>query len=363
MSSPKIVIVGAGAVGLFCGLRLAERGADVTVIDGDAPPPGGASASLAAAGMLSPIAEALTEPETAHPQRRDLALASFDLWRAASAPLAAHARFEGALVLGPNVEALKREMEALGRRHDMMTRAAIGSRFRVDPADVEGLYVADDGVIDPPAMLAALKDALTAIGGRVLYDIEAEAIIQKPWRRVRCLGGELLSADHVVIAPGVWARDSLFDIAPALKLVRPAKGALAEVVLESDAPINIRGPGFYLAPRSGGEAVLGATMEFDTFDRRADAHKVDALLEAVERALPQQVRRTARPPWAGVRPMSPDWSPMIGLNGEPGILVAAGHSRNGWLLAPVTAAIISAYVFGEEIAPLWAAFSPERFET
>jgi glycine oxidase len=57
--------------------------------------------------------------------------------------------------------------------------------------------------------------------------------------------------------------------------------------------------------------------------------------------------------------MSPDWAPMIGTGGE--CLVAAGHSRNGWLLAPITAEIISAFVFGDPIGPLWAAFAPDRF--
>jgi glycine/D-amino acid oxidase-like deaminating enzyme len=45
-----------------------------------------------------------------------------------------------------------------------------------------------------------------------------------------------------------------------------------------------------------------------------------------------------------------------------GILVAAGHSRNGWVLAPITAEIITAYVFGAELSPAWAALSPQRFE-
>jgi glycine oxidase len=60
--------------------------------------------------------------------------------------------------------------------------------------------------------------------------------------------------------------------------------------------------------------------------------------------------------------MSPDGWPLIGASGE-GLLVAAGHSRNGWLLAPVTAEIITAYVFGANIAPPWAALSPQRFES
>ena len=49
---------------------------------------------------------------------------------------------------------------------------------------------------------------------------------------------------------------------------------------------------------------------------------------------------------------------MIGPTGEA-FCVAAGHSRNGWLMAPITAEIITAYVFGAEIPPEWAALSPE----
>jgi glycine oxidase len=57
--------------------------------------------------------------------------------------------------------------------------------------------------------------------------------------------------------------------------------------------------------------------------------------------------------------MSPDGWPMIGRSGD--VLIAAGHSRNGWLLAPITAEIITAYVMGADIPPEWAALSPDRF--
>ena len=57
--------------------------------------------------------------------------------------------------------------------------------------------------------------------------------------------------------------------------------------------------------------------------------------------------------------MSPDSWPMIGPSGD--VLIAAGHSRNGWLLAPITAEIITAYVMGADIPAEWAALSPDRF--
>jgi glycine oxidase len=82
-------------------------------------------------------------------------------------------------------------------------------------------------------------------------------------------------------------------------------------------------------------------------------------LAAAEALLPGEVKQGERA-WAGIRPMAPDGWPIIGPSGE-GVYVAAGHSRNGWLLAPITAEIISAYVLGAEIAPEWAALSPQRF--
>jgi glycine oxidase len=80
---------------------------------------------------------------------------------------------------------------------------------------------------------------------------------------------------------------------------------------------------------------------------------------AAGRLLPGEVKLTGKV-WTGIRPMSPDGWPMIGPTPE-GIYIAAGHSRDGWLMAPITAEIITAYVFGQEIPPEWAALSPERF--
>jgi glycine oxidase len=53
---------------------------------------------------------------------------------------------------------------------------------------------------------------------------------------------------------------------------------------------------------------------------------------------------------------------MIGPSGPDGCYVACGHSRNGWLLGPLTGQILAAQVLGEPIEDLWAAFTPDRFE-
>jgi glycine oxidase len=172
--------------------------------------------------------------------------------------------------------------------------------------------------------------------------------------------GRVFEADAVVLAPGAWATDKIMSVAPGLKHVRAGKGMLAEVEFARTLGPNLRAGAFYLAQRRE-DAVLGATLEYDRFDRKVDRAKLAELHAAAERLLPGEVKLTERA-WAGIRPMSPDGWPMVGPTGD-GILLAAGHSRDGWLMAPITAEIITAYVFGNEIHPEWAALSPERFDT
>ena len=105
-------------------------------------------------------------------------------------------------------------------------------------------------------------------------------------------------------------------------------------------------------------AMSGATMEPGRYDRRVERAKVDQLVAAARLVLGDEIADVGRA-WTGIRPMSPDGWPMVGRSGD--VLVAAGHSRNGWLLAPVTAEIITAYVFGADIPERWAALSPGRF--
>ena len=65
--------------------------------------------------------------------------------------------------------------------------------------------------------------------------------------------------------------------------------------------------------------------------------------------------------WAGLRPGTPDDLPILGATPTPGYYVAAGHFRDGILLAPVTAHVMAQVVCVSkpdyEIAP----FSFARF--
>jgi len=352
-----VIVVGGGAIGLFCAVRLRMGGARVWLLESGPEHPTYYTpiASAAAAGMLAPIAEA----PSAHER---VALESFDLWKEfrQGAEWADGVRFDGAVVVrssAADASAFAANAARLGQKVSTLSagefRKRTGFRAKVDHA----LFVEAEGTADPLRVLTGLAMQAHALGVLRLYDTDASELTATT---VTTHEGKVFEADAVVLAPGAWATEKLMAIAPALKQVRAGKGMLAAVELERRLGPNLRAGDFYLAQRRE-DAVLGATLEFDRFDRKVDRAKIAELHAAAERLLPDEVKLTERA-WAGIRPMSPDGWPMIGPTGQ-GILLAAGHSRDGWLMAPITAEIITAYVFGNEIPANWAALSPERFET
>lgn len=350
----SVVIVGAGVIGLFSAVRLAQAGARVTVLEaeGEDLTVFGPAASTAAAGMLAPLGEA-PSPNDA------LALTSYDLWKRfqVEAEWADGARFDGGVVLlesAGEAQAFVQRVQSMGRRAESLSASQFRKRTGLRTKVQHAVFVEDEGVADPLRVLSGLAMQARALGVTFEYNREAETVTRS---RATAYGGEVFEADAVVLAPGFWGCKGLQEAAPALANITPAKGHLVSVMLEAPLAPNVRGPGFYVAQRRE-DVVLGATLEPGNFTRRVEPVRVDELLAAAEAALPDAVKPAGRA-WAGVRPMSPDGWPIVGPSGE--VLVAAGHSRNGWLLAPVTAEIITAYVFGAEISPAWAALSPARF--
>lgn len=352
--STRVVIVGAGVIGLFCALRLAKAGAKVIVLEGERDDftVYGPTASLAAAGMLAPLGE-----EAGDSELQQLALVSFDMWRQQSkgALWQDGLRFDGAVVVSTDPAALVARTQALGRNAVALNAAQWRKRAGFEARIDSGVFIEDEGIADPIRVLSGLAMDGRRHGVQTLF---AHDVGEVTASSVESYEGGVFEADAVLLAPGAWGTDALKQAAPALKLVRAAKGQLVPVTLARSLGPNIHAPGFYLTRRMEDDVVLGATLEFDRFDRHATDKGADDLLAAAELVLPGEVRRRERG-WAGIRPMSPDGAPMVGRSGD--VWVAAGHSRTGWLLAPLTAEIVTAQIMGEELAPLWNRFSPDRF--
>ncbi len=125
----------------------------------------------------------------------------------------------------------------------------------------------------------------------------------------------------------------------------------------------VRTPDIYIIPRSDRRILLGATLEDAGFDKRTDAETIERLYKAATAVVPKIGQMRIHDAWAGLRPASPDGLPILGATAIPGYYAATGHYRDGIMLAPITAEVMTSLIVGRESTFDLAAFSPCRFAT
>ena len=376
-----VAIVGGGVIGLMSGWRLARRGLTVALFDARA---AGSGTSSAATGMLA--AEAEHEP--GGDPLLDLARESLALWPSCRDALEA----EGGHAIdywekGTLVVAIGRdEVERLRARHRLQVAAGLDARWMTGSAvrDLEpglrpsvsaGILCPGDHQVDPPRVLEALREAFRVAGGLLVEGVAVERLDLEGGRVAGIVvEGEVCRAGTVVLATGAVAgSDGLLPETLRLPL-RPLKGqsmALRARPIRGRAgaggnrglPIDhvIWTAEVHLAPKSDGRLIVGATMEEAGFDPHLTAGGLYALLDGVRRVLPGVEEMAVESVWAGFRPTTEDDAPVIGASGIPGLALALGHHRNGYLLAPVTAQAIEDLVVSGRVAGAAERFGIGRF--
>ena len=312
-------MVGAGVFGLSVAVSLQALGLPVTLTD---PSPGAPNASSVAAGLIAPISEAIFDPVAA--SRYDLLMAAHHAWRMFAERWVLSVDRSGVVLCGDHSSALSR-LGAAGEPHAL------------------GYWVADDRVENPATALRDLRAAFLGMGGMI--DV-------RTWTQ-----GDLRNPVVLAVGPGGSA---LTGLAPELHHLAPIKGQIAIAPHgPTDGP-TLRWTGGYLAPQPGG-ARIGATMEPGRSDTQVEPEAIAALGDQALAYAPGLDLRDLKGQ-AGVRMGTPDGLPLVGPSRTPGVWLATGARRNGWLLAPLVGAIIAAYFTGNDPGPWAARMDPRRFE-
>ncbi|MCB0858088.1 MAG: glycine oxidase ThiO [Solirubrobacterales bacterium] len=367
---PDAIVVGAGLIGLATAWELSNIGLSVTVIEKDRP---GCGATGVAAGMLAPIGELdFGEPELLQMNLRSRALyPEFVSSVESETGLDTGYRHTGALhvALDRDEAGEFRRIMELQQGHGLDSRwlgpmAARDLEPGVSPSLAGAILVEEDAVVDPRALVEALRCGLAGRG----IAIEKTEVVGLDLAPDGSVSGVLTSSGGfgspvVVAAPGAEAGTAEWIPEGIRPPVRPVKGQVVELQGDPDEPACERILGserVYIAPRPDGRVILGATVEEMGFDRRVTGGGVHELLREAYRLLPDVAEMEFIGAIAGLRPATPDNLPVIGRTLIDGLILATGHYRNGILLAPVTARSVAGLVRGEEPGVVSAA-DPERF--
>ena len=340
----RVIVVGAGIIGLSTAWYLRRLGTEVTIID-PAPAQG---ASHAAAGMLAPAAEVVWGQTPLYPLMR----ASAQMYPQFSAEVASTAGSDlgssdaGTLVCAgdrADLQAL-RELRDAQSRSGFATELITGSAARrvepsLSPAVAGAVHIPGDHSIDPRRLTAALLTVLSSHSGGFIRQRAASLIKDSDTTVGVALGdGRRLEADQVIICAG--SAVSAIVGAPQLPLrevwgdvLRLRASAKATPLLSRTIRGLVNGRPVYLVPRSDGEIVLGASSREDGLSG-TPAGAIHRLLADGQRLVPGILDAEITDITTRARPGSPDDLPMIGRI-DPGCVVSTGYFRHGILLAPL----------------------------
>lgn len=320
----SVAVIGGGVIGLSVAREAARRDWSVTIHDD-----GRRGASWVAGGMIAPYSEAWPGED----ELFAIGMHSLRLWHEGFiCESAAVVTARGSLsvaVDAADADDLRTIAAWLAEKgHPVsQTRRARDVEPLLAQSIRHGFHAPGELAVDNRAVLRALTADCKALN--VQWAPAAAGLSQT-------------NAHQVVIANGVDA--AAFAGLP----VRPVKGEVLRLRRRPGAMppprtvvrARVRGRHVYLVPREDG-VVVGATQYEHGHDTAPAVAGVRDLLDDACTVMPCLGEYEFAECAAGLRPMTDDNLPRVGRVDDR-TLVAVGHGRSGFLLAPWTAAVIGA---------------------
>jgi D-amino-acid dehydrogenase len=391
----RVLVLGSGVIGVSTAWYLARQGHEVTVVDRQ--PGAALETSFANAGQVSPgystpwaapgiplkamkwlfqrhaplairpdgtlfqlrwLAEMLshcTEDRYAVNKERMLRLAEYsrDCLKAlrAETGIAYEGRQRGTLqvfrteaqlvAVDKDVRVLREQgvpFELLSRDELARVEPALGA---VSDRLVGGLRLPGDETGDCQLFTTRLAEAAGRAGVTFLYGTAIDRVearggaVSGVWVRGP-EGRRQLSADQYVLALGAYSRELLAPLALDLP-VYPLKGYSLTVPIAdaAAAPVStVMDETYKIAiTRFDDRIRVGGMAEVAGFDLRLNPRRRATLEKVVTDLFPRGGDVAAANFWTGLRPMTPDGTPVVGATRYGNLWLNTGHGTLGWTMA------------------------------
>lgn len=340
-----VVIIGGGIIGCSIAYYLAKEGLSIHLVERNKIAQGTTSA---AGGMLGAHSEYLNDTFYS------FACESQALYKKFQRDVGVDIGY----TTGGIVQFIHSDEERIALSHwtDAIYLSAEQVRERIPHASPPacGAYLFEEDVhVHPEKTCLAFCEAAKRLGVIVSEYTQVDEIIASHGDYHIRHDSTSISTKHVVIAGGAAS----MELIPGLRM-SVVKGQCCQLdAQKSYVPYTLFRQGCYLIPRPDGTLVVGATMEQGLSDLQTNPDGNLALDAIAEIFIPGISNLPVIKRWAGLRPKTVDDLPYIGrVPGKENMYIAAGHFRNGILLAPATACLIRDLICNNEV-------HKERIET
>ncbi|MAC91370.1 MAG: hypothetical protein CMO99_02305 [Woeseiaceae bacterium] len=402
MNKKKILVIGAGLMGITSAYELMVRGYEVTLIDElDSP---ASSASYANAGMLTP---SMPEPWNGPGVYKNLIKSLFNAdasmrlrwhaipglmdWGIKFLKYSSKTHFEkacrdnfyltsfslkktqetaerlnldycrgklGTLSIFRHAEdflvkqSLYQSLNKMGMNCDILETDEI---IHLVPALSEmkseiykGIHFYEDEFGDAHLFCCELLENFIDGGGEVKY---GEVVSKINIKNENLIGittsNGLIESDNILVCAG--AKSPIILGTANINLdVKPAKGYSVTTEIQGlkellPLPVLDDSMNIVFTPL-GNRLRMVSTAEFAGYDNAIDKKRIEMMLESLNKILPRVFSRVNKDnilPWTGHRPMSCDGKPFIGESKIKGLYVNCGQGPLGWTLAMGSANLIA----------------------
>jgi glycine oxidase len=361
------IIVGGGIIGCSIALRLSQAGLATSIIERGSI---GCEASRAAAGMLSPQVSA-HRPSPFF----DLCMQSRKLYPAWAERLGALSGIDpeyqdkGTLSVALDLDELTNiekwacwQVEAGLAVEPVSVQDLRAIEPSVTQEAVGAVRIPGDHQIENRRLMDAMEVAVRRAGIQVIQGQSVDSLLVRDSRAAGvAFGGQSLKSGVVVLAAGCWSGSMFRDAGIEVPVV-PARGQMLAVKADPPPFSHVIHSGdCYLVPRRDGRIVVGSTVEYAGFHKATTAGGLHALLQAAIKLVPGLSSFEIAESWCGLRPDTPDHLPVLGPSAIENLYLATGHFRNGILLAPITAELISQCILERRVPREMSPFTAARF--
>lgn len=413
----RVVVVGAGMVGLSTAWFLQERGVSVTVLDSKDV---AAGSSWGNAGWLTPSLTApLPEPAVLtygvravlspsspvyvplRPQFRllrflagfarhsterhwgvgmrayapinALALDAFDDLAAGGVQASTH-QADPFLACYRSTEERSVLMEELDRiqaaGQDMKYEAISGEEAHAEEPALSGavraaIRIHGQRYINPPEFMDALADSVRERGGEICAGVSVKHVRDE-------LGGVTVvdstdamhRFDSAVLANGAWlgALARPFGVRQPVQAGRGYSFSVAADRVPS-GPVYFPTQRVACTPMSspaGDRLRVAGMMEFRAPQAPLDPRRIKAIVAATQPLLEGVDFENRQDEWVGSRPCTADGLPLVGGTRSQRVFVAGGHGMWGMVLGPVTGRLLANRIVSGDNHPALTPFDPLR---
>ncbi len=410
----RVVVVGAGAIGLCSAYYLAGAGADVTVLDARSV---GGGASRRNAGWVVPtMSGPVPAPGVVLKSLRWMLRNDSPLYVRPSidptfirfmASMMRHSNehdfdrgMRATLALNNRTYELFDELETAGvafehhrkgllltfmddqnlREHEAELRLAaelgVGSPTMLTAGEarrevpmlsravVGAIDCPTERFLDPDSFIDAMATACRARGVAIHVGQIVEAIETTSTGHATAVDGTARwEADAFVIAAGAWSH-SIFKSLGARLPVQAGKGYGFDIPgpeMGSSRALYLSEAKVAVTPLNG-RTRLSGTMAFGGMDETVKEQRASGIVTSTRRYLSGWPELPTPRAWSGLRPMTPDGLPIIGrIPGHDNVIAATGHAMLGITLSPITGSIVQQTLLDGRIPIEATPFLPDRF--